>query len=131
MKKIMEDLEEVKFEIGKKAFEPKVMHCSEDGRKMEPAKLEINLQMGISLKLNGFRCSKCGEQYLSLKEATKLDRAMIINRIMKQDFKMERKLSFDGDNYTFRVPKEFTKDIHKKKIEIIPLGAKQFCGQIR
>ncbi len=43
---------------------------------------------------------------------------------------MERSLSFDGDNYTFRVPKEFTRKVKKKKIEIIPLGSDQFCGTI-
>ena len=45
---------------------------------------------------------------------------------LENNFKMTRKLSYDGDNYTFRIPKEFTHDVTKKKIEIIPLGSREF-----
>ena len=118
------------LQIDKKAFAPKAMRCSE-GRLMKPALLEITLDMGISLKLKGFTCPHCHEEYLALKESKKLDKATVLNRLMREDFSMERKLSFDGDNYTFRVPKEFTKHVHKRTIEIIPLGAKEFCGRVR
>ena len=84
----------------------------------------------VRMKLEGFECPKCNKRYLGLEEARKLDKAMMFNRALNMDFKMERKLSFDGDNYTFRVPKEFTHDIHKRKIEITPLGAKGFCANV-
>lgn len=50
---------------------------------------------------------------------------------MRSEFKLERSLSFDGDNFIFRIPKEFTHDVRKRKVEIMPLGAKQFCVSIR
>ena len=97
---------------------------------MKRAEIEINLDSGFNIKLSGFECSKCKKRELGLEEAKKLDKALIVSRIMKNDFRMERSLSFDGDNFTFRIPKEFTHDVHKKKVEIMPLGANQFCASI-
>ncbi len=59
-----------------------------------------------------------------------MDKALIFSRALQRDFKMERSLSFDGDNYTFRIPKEFTQHVNKRKIEITPLGAKEFCAVV-
>ena len=132
MKKLnLDELEDVKFKIEKEAFEPKTLTCSKCNIKMKKAEIETNLEGGVNIKLSGFECAKCKKRYLGLEEARKLDKALIVSRIMRNDFKMERSLSFDGDNFTFRIPKEFTHDVRKRKIEVMPLGAKQFCASIK
>lgn len=123
-------LEEVKFEIEKKAFKPKILHCSNCNLKMRKTELEIQINESIYMKLEGFECPKCNKKYLGLEESKKLDKAMMFNRAFSENFRMERKLSFDGDNYTFRIPKEFTYDVHKRKIDITPLSTKKFCAVI-
>ncbi len=128
--KNFDELEDVKFKIDKKAFKPETLTCSKCNLKMKKSGIEVNLEGDVSIKVSGFECPKCKKRYLGLEEAKKLDKAMIVSRMIRNDFKMERSLSFDGDNFTFRVPKEFTRDVHKKKVEIIPLGAKQFCASI-
>ena len=127
----LENLEEVKFKIEKSAFEPKTLTCSKCNIKMDKKEIEIHLDGGIYIRLNGFECPKCKKEYLGLEESKKLDKAMMLSRMMDNHFKMERSLSFDGDNLTFRIPKEFTSSVHKKKIEIMPLGAEQFCAYIK
>ena len=126
----LEELEDVKFEIDKGAFEPKTLTCSKCGIKMKNAEMEINLESRVFIRVSGFECRKCNKKYLGLEESRKLDKAMIVNRVMKNDFKMERSISFDGDNWTMRIPREFTHDVEKRKVELIPLGAKQFCVTI-
>ncbi len=126
----LDELKDVKFKIEKEAFRPKTLTCSKCKIKMKKAEIETNLAGGINIKLLGFECPKCKKRYLGLDEARKLDKALIVSRIMMNDFKMERSLSFDGDNFTFRIPKEFTQDVRKRKIEVMPLGAKQFCALI-
>jgi hypothetical protein len=126
----LEKSEEARLEIAGKAFRPKLLHCSNCNVKMKKRALEIRLGQNISMRLEGFECQKCGKQYLGLEEARKLDRAMILARAINRGFKMVRNLSFDGDNYTFRIPKEFTQKVTKKKIEIVPLGAREFCAAV-
>ena len=126
-----EELEDVEFKIGNEAFKPKTLTCSKCDIQMKKSEIEINLEGDISIKVLGFECPKCKKRYLGLEEAKKLDKALIISRLVSEDFKMERSLSFDGDNFIFRVPKEFTHDVHKKKVDIIPLGAKQFCALVK
>ena len=128
MKENLENLEEVKFKVGKGAFSPEELSCC--NVKMKKTQLEVKFENDIYIKLAGFECSKCKKKSLGLDEARRLDRAMIVSSIMGRDFKMKRNLSFDGDNYTFRIPKEFTHDVHKRKIEIVPLGAKEFCATV-
>ena len=125
----LDKLEKADFEIDKKAFTPEVLTCCNG--KMKRAEIEVKLQNSVFIKIKGFECSKCRKRSLGLEEATKLDRALIVSRMMNRDFKMRRSLSFDGDNYTFRIPKEFTHDLHKKKIEIVPLGAREFCAMVK
>ena len=120
MEKInLDELEDVKFKIDKKAFEPKALTCSKCNIKMKKAEIEVNLDGGVSIKAFGLECKKCKKRYLGLEEAKKLDKAMIVSRMMKSEFKMERSLSFDGDNFTFRIPKEFTHDVKKRKVDVI------------
>lgn len=123
-------LEEVQVTLEKDAFQPSVLHCSVCKIKMEKTELEVQVDQQLYLRLNGFECSQCHKKYVGLDEAKKMDKALIFNRAFQRDFKMERSLSFDGDNYTFRIPKEFTQHVSKRKIEIIPLGAKEFCAMV-
>ena len=123
-------LEEVHVTMEKDAFQPSLLHCSVCKIKMKKTEIEVQVDQQLYLRLQGFECSKCHKKYLGIDEAKKMDKALIFNRVLQRDFKMERNLSFDGDNYLFRILKEFTQNIHKKKIEIVPLGAKEFCAVV-
>lgn len=126
----LDKLEEVQFEIEKGAFQPKVLHCSQCHLKMRKTELEIQVDQYLYMRVEGFECLKCKKKYLGLEEAKKLDKALVFRRALQRDFTMERNLSFDGDNYTFRIPKEFTHHVKKRKIEIVPLGAREFCAVV-
>jgi len=121
-------LENSSFKVEKRAFLPRTLTCTHCDMKMKPSKMEVKLENDVFIKLGGFECPRCKKRNIGLEEARKLDRAMVISRVMSKDFKMRRNLSFDGDNYTFRIPKEFIHDVHKRTIEIVPLGAKEFCA---
>ncbi len=132
MKKLeLEKLEKVNFKIDHDAFAPKELTCPACKIKMKRAEIEVSLDYNIFIRLHGFECNKCKKRMLGLEESRKLDKAMILSRLLKKDFKMERSLSFDGDNWTFRIPKEFTAKVTERKIEIVPLGAKEFCATIK
>ena len=90
MEKInFDELEDVKFEMDKKAFEPESLTCSGCKIKMKKAEIEVNMEGNISVKVVGFECPKCKKRYLGLDESRKLDRAMVISRMMKNEFKMD------------------------------------------
>ena len=125
-----DELEDAQFQIEKGAFQPKTLTCTQCGLKAKKSQIEIAVGNDVSVRANWFECEKCGKQYLGIEEAKKLDRAMIVSRILRNDFKMERTISHDGDNWTMRIPKEFSSGVQKKKAEIMPLGAKQFCVSI-
>ncbi|MBI2141805.1 hypothetical protein HYU16_05290 [Candidatus Woesearchaeota archaeon] len=123
-------LEDAQFQIEEGAFQPKTLTCTRCGSKAKKSQIEVVVGNDVSVRANGFECEKCGKRYLGLEEAKKLDRAMIVSRVLRNDFKMERAISYDGDNWTMRIPKEFAHGVHKKKAEIMPLGARQFCVSI-
>ena len=97
---------------------------------MNPTEMEVPIDEHIYIRLQGFESLPCHKKSLGLEEAKKLDKAMLFSRAMNKDYKIERNLSFDGDNYLFRIPKDFTQNMSKKKIEIVPLGAKEFCAVV-
>jgi len=93
------DLEDVKVTFGKSAFAPKVMYCDKCDIRMKKVSVEMPVSKFIKIKLNIFRCPKCKEEMLGLDEAKKLDRALVLNRLMlKKAFRFKRRLSYDGDN---------------------------------
>src|SRR3989338_6349345 len=100
MKKIkkIQDVEQVHFNIEKGAFDPSDITCSQCHKSMKKAEIEIHIEESIFIKVFGFECASCNKRYLGLEEARKLDKAMILSRFVKNDFKMERSLSYDGDN---------------------------------
>ncbi len=120
----------VQVEIEPTAFQPAELHCSSCKRKMKKMPTDINIEKELFIRLNSFICRTCGKTYLDLEEAKKLDRAMTFHRLLKGGFTLERSLSFDGDNYIFRIPKEFTHHVKKRKVEITPLGEKEFCAVV-
>src|SRR3989338_7259987 len=126
MKQKSDNLETIKVTFGKDAFAPKSMYCSKDNTKMKKVFIDMPVSEFVRVKLNVFKCPKCREEGIGLDEAKKLDRALIINRLLsKKAIKFKRKLSFDGDNYTFRLPKELTQKLRRKEIEIIPIESNE------
>ena len=126
MKQKQESLEQVKVTFGKNAFAPKVMYCSKDNIRMKRVSVDMPVSEFIKVKLNIFRCPKCKEEGMGLDEAKKLDKALILNRLIeKKAFKFKRKLSFDGDNYTFRLPSELTQNLKHKEVEITPIESNE------
>ncbi len=125
-----EKMEDANFEIEKEAFRPKSLICSKCHSKMKRNEIEISIGDSVSVKAFGFECSRCKKRYLGLEESRKLDKGLILSRLLRENFKIERSISFDGDNWTMRIPKEFSQNVQKKKAEIIPLGGKQFCVSI-
>lgn len=123
----LEKLEDVKVTFGKDAFKPKVMHCSRDNSKMERVLKDMPISENIKVTLNVFKCKKCNEEKLGFDEAKKLDKALMLNRIieMRGSFSLKRKLSFDGDNYVFRIPNSLTQGRKHKEVEIYPLDDKE------
>jgi hypothetical protein len=126
----LDALEVEHFHVRKGAFNPAVVHCEQCGRRLPLRDLDVNVGGGISVRLHGFKCPKCGTEYLGLQEAAKLDRAKLIHHSTSKGFRLSRRISFDGDNYTLRIPKELTKNVKKRRIEITPLGANEFLARM-
>ena len=82
----------------------------------------------IKVKLKVFRCDKCRKEYLNFEEADKLGKALQVSKFMEGSaYKVRRSLSFDGDNYIFRIPVEMTRNLGKKPhVDMIPLSSKDF-----
>ncbi|MBI2652466.1 hypothetical protein HYX00_03280 [Candidatus Woesearchaeota archaeon] len=122
----LERLEDAKVTFGEHAFAPTEMYCDKCGSQMKRADIEMPVSDYVKVKLKVFICSKCREEMLGLNEAKKLDRALVINRLLSQDYPVsfKRRLSFDGDNYIFRLPSELTKGKHTE-VKIIPLESNE------
>ena len=122
----IEELEEVQFNIDEEAYAPEAVNCSLCSIKMREKIVDVQLDEGMYIRVHGFECPQCKKQYLSLTESKKLNKALLFKRALTGSFKIQRNLSFDGDNYILRIPKEFTNKIRKRKVEIIPLGLNDF-----
>ena len=81
----LDELEDVKFRIEKGAFRPRTLTCSKCNLRMKKAEIEISLEGGVSLRVLGFECPKCQKRHLGLEEARKLDKALIISRMIRND----------------------------------------------
>lgn len=122
----LEKLEDVKITFGKHAFATKVMYCDKCDITMKKVNMDVFVSSDVKVKLNVFRCPKCKEEMLGLDEAKKLDRALIINRFLSDNysFGFKRKLSYDGANYIFRLPNELTKGKHTE-VSILPIESNE------
>jgi hypothetical protein len=69
-------VKDVFFRIGKHAFRPKSVRCSQCDIVMERKEIEVEVGDKVFVRLQGFECSKCGKRYIGLDEAKKLDAAM-------------------------------------------------------
>lgn len=124
----IDKLEEVKVTFDKEAFRAKSMHCDACNRIMKQIRIDMGMPDSfLSVRLNAFRCTKCKKEYLNFEEARKLDRALLISRLMKSDnYKIRKSLSFDGDNYIFRIPVDVTRNLGKNPhADMIPLSSKE------
>ena len=123
----IEKLKGAKFTFDKEAFKAKSLHCDNCNVEMKQARIEMNLPDSfLSVKLNVFRCAKCKKEYLNFEEARKLDRALLISRMTSYDgFKIRKSLSFDGDNYIFRIPVDVARSLGKHPhADMIPLSSR-------
>lgn len=123
----LEKLEDVKVTFGKDAFAPKVMYCDECNIRMKKVSVEMSISLDIKVRLDAFKCPKCKEESVGLDEAKKLGKALVMSRLLsnKYSFSFKRKLSFDGDNYIFRLPSELTKGERLKEVKVVPLESKE------
>lgn len=123
----LEKLEDVKVTFGKDAFKPEVMYCDKCDLRMKKVSMDMSISSDIKIKLDMFRCPKCKEEGIGLDEAKKLDKALVMSRLLSNNysFSFRRKLSFDGDNYIFRLPSELTKGKRPKEVRVIPLESKE------
>lgn len=122
----IENLEDIQITFGKHAFAPKVIYCGKCDIKMKKTSAEFLVSEDVKIRLNVFKCPKCKEDMLGLDESKKLDRALIISRLLSKDysFGFRRRLSYDGDNYIFRLPSELTKGKHTE-VKILPLESNE------
>lgn len=115
-------MEDTNFTFGEDAFKSKIMYCGECDRKMKSTPIDFPVSENIKINLSVFRCPKGHEEMLNFQDAKKLDKALILNRIVsKSAFGFKRKLSHDGDNYLFRLPSELTQGKKHTEVTIIPL----------
>lgn len=129
----IESLEEAHFTFDKDAFKAKEMHCDLCKKKMNLVNTEIDIPNShLSVKLKAFKCEKCKKEYLNFEEADKLGKALQVSRLIgDKSYKIRRALSFDGDNYLFRVPVEMARNLGKKPhVDMIPLSSKDFIVHI-
>jgi len=118
----LEKLEDVAVTFGKNAFSPRRMYCEKCSAKMKRASVEMTVSHDVRVGLMVFRCPRCKEEVLDLDEARKLDRALVISRLLSRNaFNFKRRLSHDGHNYIFRLPRELTQGRKYTEVKIVPL----------
>lgn len=130
----IEGLEEVHFIFDKDAFRAKEMHCDTCQKMMDLANMDIAIpNTPIIVRLKAFKCDKCKKEYLNFEEADKLGKALQISKLMgSQAYKITRSLSFDGDNYIFRIPVEMARNLGKKPhVDMIPLSSQDFIIHLK
>lgn len=126
----LEGLEEVHFTFDKNAFKSqKEIHCDSCNKIIKKTITEIEIPNStVYVRLGVFRCEKCNKEYLDFEEAKKLEKALQISKLMgDSSYKITRALSFDGDNYIFRIPVEIARNLGKKPhVDMIPLSSQDF-----
>lgn len=130
----IEELEEVDFTFDKDAFKAKEFHCDRCNKKMDLVNTEMDIPNSpIKVKLKVFRCGKCKKEYLNFEEADKLGKALQISKFIENSsYKIRRSLSFDGDNYIFRIPADMTRNLGKKPyVDMIPLSSRDFILHLK
>ncbi|MBI2574603.1 hypothetical protein HYV82_01840 [Candidatus Woesearchaeota archaeon] len=123
----IDEMENARVTFDKGAFKAKSMRCDNCSRQMKKAKIELDvLDDALRVRLDAFRCAKCGKEYLDFGEARKLDRALLISRLLREDsYRLRKALSFDGDNYIFRIPVDIARSLGKSPYaDITPLSSK-------
>lgn len=128
-----EKLEDANFTFGKEAFRAKSLYCDRCSKKMNIVKIEMDFpDSSMSLKIDVFKCDSCKKEYLNFEEAKKLDKALIISRLMSEDrYRIKKSLSFDGNNYIFRIPVDIARNLGKNpNVEMVPISSKDILIHI-
>lgn len=126
--------EEIKIKISKEAFKAKKLYCDECDLAMKTVKIDIDTpNIPLTIHLEAFKCPKCGKEYLNSKQAKKMDKALMIGKIISEkDLVYERAINYDKSNYFVRFPALFTKGFTKhSKAEIKPLSSTDFLIHIK
>lgn len=123
----LEALERVPVRFARDAFSAKSARCDCGGKTRRVKKVVSLAQEAVSVTLTVLRCARCDKEYLNFDEARKLDKVLILSRALQgNDFKIRKSLSFDGDNYVFRIPAGVTRGLGKKPYaEMIPLSSRE------
>ncbi len=129
----LEKLKSVRFTFHKDAFRARKMYCDGCNRKMRLEETMMTLPDGfVSVRLKVFKCGKCRKEYLNFEEAKKLGHALALSKAMRQEgYKIRKSLSFDGDNYVFRIPVDITRNLGKNPhADLVPLSSKELLIHI-
>ncbi|HLC57500.1 MAG TPA: hypothetical protein VJH95_02930 [Candidatus Nanoarchaeia archaeon] len=124
----IEKLEPAEFKFDKNAFKSEHLTCDDCNAEMKKTEIEMGMpDKSLVARLSAFQCPKCKKEYLNFEEAKKLDKALMLSRLMSNEgFKITKSLSFDGDNYIFRIPVEITRNLGKKPYaEMVPLSSRE------
>jgi len=123
-------MQPVEFILEKGALSPKTAACPRCGRRLKLQELDAAVDSSISMRAKCFHCRTCGIRFFGLRDSSRLQRARSVAHAVEKGFALQRRLSFDGDNYTFRVPKELTRNVKKRRIHITPLGPNKFLATV-
>lgn len=104
-----EKMEEVNFQVDKKAFEgPFKCH----GETVLATK-KINVDDNI-FSYTVWQCPKCKEEYLDSSQSKRLESIWVMEKLLKSDvLTMKRAINYDGKMFFLRFPKELTKSWSK------------------
>ncbi len=119
--------EEVKISVASRAFKNNDIHCDSCGKLLGKANLDIELpDTSLTVKLQAFRCDKCGTQYLDGCQASQLDRALALAKAIKRKgIVYKRSGNFDGSNVFVRFPAQLIKG-SRRQAHIMPLSSNEF-----
>jgi hypothetical protein len=122
-------IEEVSFEIDKKAFE-RPFSCCNDKTKKAQKKISYH---GLDFSYEVWKCSKCKKEYLDTKQAKHLEQFWTFQKMLEGNIiTIERKMNFDGKTYFFRFPKELTKEWGRQRVaDIKLLSPDRFLVEVR
>ena|SRR3989338_1432365 len=119
--------ETFKVKFDKNAFFPKSMTCMYDNSRMKVLNKEFQISDDLLTHYRSFKCPKCKREAFGLGDAARLEDAEILKKVLsKTEFSFNRKVSFDGDNYLLRFPKELTKNMKIKEVNIAPIRKNKF-----
>ena len=123
-----DDIEkEVKINVASRAFTNNEIHCDSCGKQLGKVHLDIEIpDTSLVVKLQVFRCGKCGTQYLNGCQGSQLDRALALAKAIKRKgIVYERSGNFDGSNVFVRFPAQLIKG-RRTRAHIMAFSSNEF-----